>query len=66
MNNFGGIKFKSNLKIIKDLEREEKIELLKQLSNKFSMLVDEIFGEEIELINITGEFIKEDSTKWIN
>lgn len=66
MNNFGGIKFKSNLKIIKDLEGEEKIELLKQLSNKFSMLVDEIFGEEIELINITGEFIKEDSTKWIN
>ena len=66
MNNFGGIKFKSNLKIIKDLEGEEKIQLLKQLSNKFSMLVDEIFGEEIELINITGEFIKEDSTKWIN
>lgn len=66
INKFGGIEFVSNLKVIKDLEETEKIELLKQLSNMFSTFVQELLEDEVELVNITCKLTKEDVAKWIN
>lgn len=66
INKLGGIEFVSNLKIIKDLEETEKIELLKQLSNMFSTFVQELLEDEVELVNITCKLTKEDVAKWIN
>ncbi len=66
MNKSSGIKLTTNLKILKNLNVSEKVELINKISNMLSTFVEELLEDEVEIINITGEFTKEDKTKWIN
>lgn len=66
MNDFGGIKLTTSLKITKELNLIEKAELINKISNMLSTFIEELLQDEVEILNTTGEIIKEEKAKWIN